>query len=135
MAIKRSIDTGIWNDNKVFKYFDMYDIIFWFHCLTNLKTNLCGVANISPEIISFETRINNTDKINELINRFENKYKMIKYNYQNEEMIILNWNKYNWTSSTKVKTSLLKQIKEINTPEFVEIITKKIDETIWSEKK
>lgn len=135
MAIKRSIDTGLWNDPLVLDEFSKDDKYFWLYCLTNPHNTLCGTAIISKKTMAREMGFDNDlATIDNLINKFENVYKRIKYNETNNEMIILNWFKYNWTTSTKVKTSLLKQVNDIKTQEFKNIILKLINNVLWAEK-
>lgn len=135
MAIKRSIDTGLWNDPLILDEFDKDDKYFWLYCLTNSHNTLCGTAIISKKTIAREMGFdNNLSTIDNLINKFENVYKRIKYNETNNEMIILNWHKYNWTTSTKVKSSLLKQVNDIKTQEFKNIILELIDNILWADK-
>lgn len=131
MAIKRNIDTGLWDDPLILDEFNWLDKYFWLYCLTNQHNNLCGTAIISKKTIAREMGLE-LQQIEECINKFENHYNIIKYNNCNNELLIINWYKYNWTTSLKVKSSLLKQINYIKTEEFKDYILKLIDIINWS---
>lgn len=118
MGIKRLIDTGLWNKPIVLDEFNKTDKYFWLYCLSNSHNTLCGTALISPKTIAREMGIEDETEIIELINKFSTKYKMINYSFINNELLILNWHKYNWTKSEKLKHSLIKQADNIKTLEF-----------------
>lgn len=121
MAIKRSIDTGLWNDPLVLDEFNNEDKFFWLYCLTNPHNNICGTAIISKKTIAREMGVD-ISVIENVIDRFANKYKRIQYNEENNEILILNWGKYNWTSSMKIEKALTKELKGIKTKNFQDII-------------
>ena len=47
----------------------------------------------------------NVETIEKLIGRFIKEHKMIDYDYETKEILILNWHKYNWTKSPKFEVS------------------------------
>lgn len=133
MAIKRTIDTRLWYDPLISDKFTKDDKLFWLYCLSNPHNNLCGVAIISPKLMALETGIEPSE-INLLIEKFSTDYKRILYSYENSELIILNWYKYNWSTSLNVKQSLEKQIEDIKTDKFKSIIIEIMKDIKWSDK-
>lgn len=117
MAIYRNISMNFWSDTKVVDEFSPEDKYFMLYCLTNKYTNLCGCYEISIKQMVSDTGYNE-ETIKKLLDRFNEKYKVIKYNTENKELLINNWFKYNWTKSEKLDKPLLEEIKNIKTLEF-----------------
>jgi len=63
-----------------------------------------------------------TDAVRALVERHCNVHKTILYNNEHSEILILNWCKYNWTSSKSLLESIEKQIKDVCTPEYKDMI-------------
>ena len=133
MAIRRTIDTQIWYDTLFADKMTQNEKLLWFYCLSNTHNTLCGTAIIPLRVVAFESGFNVQD-IETMFERFENEYNITKYNKLNNELIVLNWDKYNWSKSLSVKQSIEKQIKNIKTKEFKDIVIEKINNYIWSEK-
>ncbi len=71
------------------------------------------------------------DCIKNLLNRFITTHKLIDYDKENYEILIINWYKFNWSSSPKLKTYIEKVLPSIKTERFKRYITdllKEIDE-------
>lgn len=117
MAIYRTISMGFWTDTKIVDEFTPEDKYFMLYCLTNPYTNLCGCYEISIKQITRDTGYNE-ETIQKLLERFDNKYNIIKYSNSNKELYIRNWYKYNWTKSDKLDKPLLNEIKKIKTISF-----------------
>lgn len=132
MAIRRSIDTQIWYDELFADKMSQEEKLLWFYCLCNTHNNLCGTAIIPLRVMAFETGFNQKELELMLLN-FE-KYNIAKYNIQNNELLVLKWSKYNWSTSLNVKQSLEKQLKDIKTEEFKNIVIDKINGVQWSDK-
>ena len=54
-------------------------------------------------------------------------HKIIDYSNVSKEILLLNWHKYNWTSSEKFRKPLLKEIKNIKEMKFKEYLQKIFD--------
>ena len=78
MGIKRVVDTDFWNDSKVIDYFSPEDKYFMLYLLTNPYTTQLGIYELNIKKAAFETGYS-TEALNVLLDRFENKYGMIKY--------------------------------------------------------
>ena len=93
--------------------------------LTNPRVKQCGCYDISWKEFLLETSMSKNE-IQELLEKFENEYELIKYNKKTKEILLLNFYKYNWTSSPKVKACIEKELLEIKDKSFVEYLKKMI---------
>ena len=125
MAIYRYIHTCFWEDDKVVDEMDLKDKFFYLYLLTNGRVKQCGCYDISWKKITFETTLSKKE-IEIMLKKFENKYNLIKYDEKTKEILLLNFYKYNWTSSPKVKSCIEKELKEIKAKSFIEYIKKMI---------
>ena len=117
MAFYRTISISFWTDSKVVDTFTPEDKYFYLYLFTNPHTNLSGCYEISMKQVANETGYS-MDTIENLIHRFENFHKVIRYSRQTKEILLLNWHKYNWTTSDKFLKSLNKEIQKVKQPEF-----------------
>ena len=112
MAIYRTIRISFWTDPKVIDDFTPEDKYFYLYLMTNPKTNLCGCYEISIRQMAYDTGYSK-ETIERLIQRFEEYHKVIKYAKATKEIFVLNWHKYNWTSSDKFKKALGYDIEKV----------------------
>lgn len=126
MAIYRTISMSFWTDSKVVDDFTPEDRYFYLYLFTNPHTNLCGCYEISLKQVANETGYS-IDSILTLLNRFENVHDVLRYSKRTKEVLLLNWHKYNWTSSEKFKKPLLKEISEVKDPSFKDYLQKIAD--------
>ena len=108
MAVYRTVHLSFWTDSKVDDNFTPEDKYFYLYLLTNPHTNICGCYEIGDKQFSRETGYN-AETISRLIQRFQNIHNVIRYDPETKEILILNWYKYNWTSSDK----LMKNVEEV----------------------
>lgn len=98
MSKLRSINTSIWNDTW-FEELDPEQKLLFIYLITNDKTNMLGVYEISIRKISFETSISK-QKIEKSFEFFEKSGK-IKYAYS--RVILLNFLKHqNYNNNMKI---------------------------------
>lgn len=119
MAVKRIVSTSFWLDDKVLDLYSPEDKYFMLYLLTNPRTSQLGIYKLPKKIISFETGYT-SDSIKVLIDRFEAKYKNIKYNQETQEIAILNSLKHSIIKGGKPVEDLLK--KELSKVENCELI-------------
>lgn len=113
MGIKRIVDVQFWSDDKVIEYFSPEDKLFMLYLMTNPHTTQLGIYAINKKHMSFELGYT-IDTINVLIDRFENKYGMIKYSNETKEMAIKNYLKYSIIKGGKpVEDCLMKEISQV----------------------
>lgn len=94
MAKYRAVHCSFWTDPKVLEEFTLEDKFFFLYLLTNEHTSQIGVYKITKKQIAFEMGYS-LEPVNSLITRFENVYKLIKYNAETRELAIKHWGKYN----------------------------------------
>lgn len=119
----RFIDSEMWNDSKFADDFTPEDKFFWLMLLTTRYGNLAGCFQISKKQMANDTGYNE-QTIDNLLYRFINIHKIIDYDYETKEILILNWHKYNWTKSPKFKVSLDKFVEKIKNEKFKNHIIK-----------
>ncbi len=106
MGIKRIVDTDFWTDDKVMMEFSPEDRLFMLYLLTNPHTTQLGVYKILPKQMAFELGYS-SDTINVLLDRFEAKYKMIRYSKETSEIAVRNYLKYSIVKGGKPVFDLL----------------------------
>ncbi len=117
MAIYRNIQMAFWTDTKISDDYTPEDRYFYLYLMTNPHTNLCGCYEISVKQMADETGYSK-ETIEKLIKRFEEVHKTIVYSKSSKEVLLINWSKYNWTSSEKFRKPLLKEIEHVKSIEF-----------------
>jgi len=121
MAIYRKININFWEDEKIIDEFTPEDKLFMLYLMTNPHTNQIGCYQISIRQIEFETGYTK-ETIIKLIKRFEEVHNIIKYSEETKEILILNWHKYNWSSSPKIFACMMKEYEQIKSNELKTII-------------
>lgn len=119
----RFIQSEMWNDSKFADDFTPEDKFFWLMLLTTRYGNLAGCFEFSKKQMSNDSGYNE-QTIENLLYRFINIHKMIDYDFETKEVLILKWYKYNWTSSPKFETSLKGFIEKIKSEKFKNYIIK-----------
>ena len=117
MALYRTVLLTFWTDSKIIEEFSPEDKYFYLYLLTNPHTNLCGCYEITKKQMSLELGYS-IDVIQVLLERFEKQYNVIRFSKETNELIILNWHKYNWTNSPKFRKPLNEEIKKIKNKQF-----------------
>lgn len=118
MAKYRQVHVEFWQDAFVLdltpeeKYFYMY-------LMTNSKSTQCGIYELPKRIIETETGYNR-ETVEKLLSRFI-EYGKIKYSENTKEVIILNWAKYNFINSPKVKKCIEKELTTVKYRPFVNL--------------
>jgi hypothetical protein len=125
MAKYRTIYCDFWENDKVFDDFTPEDKLFYIYLLTNKHTAQIGIYKIKKQIITSQLGYG-WPTIENLIDRFENYHKMIKFNKDTREVCIIGWGKYNLKKSGKPMIDCVK--KELNSVEDKSFI-KEIIET------
>lgn len=116
MAIYRNIQMSFWTDAKIADTFTPDEKLMYLYFLTNPHTNLCGCYEISSRQIAFEIGYKR-DQVEKLIQSLQEK-RVIVYSTDSRELLLVNWHKYNWTSSEKLRKPLREEVKKVKKPEF-----------------
>ncbi len=125
MANTRYVTTSFWEDSKIQDIATPEDRYFMLYLLTNPHTTQSGCYEVTKKTISFETGYS-IDIVDKLLNRMTNQLNFIIYDENTHEILINNWYKYNWTTSPKVKSYLLKEITNIKSKKLLEIVSEKL---------
>lgn len=121
MSLYRVISQQFWTDRKIVDEFTPEDKYFYLYLLTNPHTNICGCYEISVKHIISETGYNE-DTVKRLLHRFEVEHNVIRYDKSTKEIFIINWSKYNWTTSEKFRKAILKVSEYIKSEKFKNLI-------------
>lgn len=97
--IKRIVDTGFWSDEKVMD-FSPEDKYFLLFLLTNEYTTQLGVYYLPIKKAAFDLGYSE-DTVWTLLDRFENKYGIIKFSNETNEIAIKNYLVYSIVSGGK----------------------------------
>ncbi len=124
---QRMIDCDLWTNPQIVNDFTAEDKYFWLYLLTNPHNNICGICKVSNKTIANEMGYSE-DCIKNLLNRFITTHKLIDYDKENYEILIINWYKFNWSSSPKLKTYIEKVLPSIKTKHFKEYIISLIND-------
>ena len=125
MALYRTVSVGFWSDSKVMDEFTPEDRYFYLYLFTNPHTNLCGCFEISFSQMVLELGYEKSS-IENLLRRFETVHNVLRYSEETKEILLLNWHKYNWTSSAKYRKRLIDEAEMIKDPDFQLYITELI---------
>ena len=119
MAVKRVVDTEFWNDSKVSDLFSAEDKYFMLYLLTNPHTTQLGIYELSISKAANELGYSK-DVVKVLLERFQNKYELIKYNEITNEVAIKNFLRHSIVKGGKpVMDCLLKEEKKIKDKELL----------------
>lgn len=116
MARYRSLETIFWQDNFIVRL-PLEEKAFYSYILTNTRTCQCGIYSFSLVFSAVELGCSE-EKIRELINKFID-YGKILYDEATEEIMIINWYKYNLSTSMKTLACVNKELKTIKNKAFV----------------
>lgn len=122
---KRMIDTELWNNEDIIENFTAEDRYFWLYLLTSPHNNICGVFKNSPSLMARDMGLHKDTIIN-LLYRFENIHKLIYVDKETNEILILNWYKFNWTTSPKILSLLQKEQKNIKSDKINDLLNERI---------
>ena len=106
MGLKRVVSTDFWTDSKVIDMFSVEDKYFMLYLLTNPHTTQLGIYELNIKQASFETGYT-ADVITVLLERFENKYGLIKYSKATKEVAIGNYLRHSIMKGGKPVEDLL----------------------------
>tara|TARA_Y100001973_G_C5194546_1_gene333318 strand:- start:1611 stop:2405 length:795 start_codon:yes stop_codon:yes gene_type:complete len=119
MAKYRQIHTTFWNDPLILdltpeqKYFYLY-------LLTNPNVKQCGIYEISIRQMTYHTGYN-TETIEKLLDMFV-KLNKIVLSKKTNEIALINFLKYNYSASPKVKTCVEKELDEVKNKDLIKYI-------------
>lgn len=107
MGIKRIVDTAFWTDGKVDE-FTPEDKYFMLYLLTNPFSKQLGIYEISIKQAAFQLGYS-IEAFYSLIDRFENKYDMIRFSKETSEIAIINFLRHSVMKGGKPVEDCIKQ--------------------------
>ena len=112
MGIKRIVDTSFWTDGKVDE-FTPEDKYFMLYLLTNPFTTQLGIYEFKVKQAAFHLGYS-MDAVRNLIERFENKYGIVIYSQETNEIAIKNFLRHSIVKGGfAVWDCLIKEIKAV----------------------
>jgi len=111
----RKVENAFWQDDFTLEL-DFKERYFFLWLLTNPKTNQSGCYVIVKAFAMLETGLQ-WGEIKALLDKFQDENK-IKFDPNTNEILILNWMKYNGSSSGKVLKNVAENIQNIKNEEF-----------------
>lgn len=129
---KRMIDTELWNNEDIIENFTAEDRYFWLYLLTSPHNTICGILKYSPALIARDMGLHKDTIIN-LVYRFENIHKLIVTDKETNEILILNWGKFNWTKSPKIATLLTKELQAVKSSAIRDLLVEKMQKFLGKE--
>ena len=121
MGIKRIVDTSFWTDGKVDE-FTPEDKYFMLYLLTNPFSTQLGIYEISVKQVAFHLGYS-VDAVKALIERFENKYAMIVFSNDTNEIAIKNFLRHSIIKGgAPVRDCLIKEMKKVKNKDLISIV-------------
>jgi hypothetical protein len=121
LGIKRVVDTSFWTDGKVDE-FTPEDKYFMLYLLTNPFSAQLGIYEISIKQAAFHLGYS-VDAVRALIDRFENKYDMIAYSGNTNEIAIKNFLRHSIIKGgAPVRDCLIKEIRKVKNKDLVALV-------------
>ena len=121
MGLYRNVSTTFWEDRKVVEDFTPEDKYFYLYLFTNPHTNVLGCYELGLQQAAMETGYNK-ETVSRLIERFQDVHKVILYDSETKEVLLLNWHKHNWTTSPKCEKAVMSQKEEVKSTTLKECI-------------
>ena len=120
--INRVVSTSFWDDETVVTEFSPEDKYFYLYLLTNPHTTQLGIYKFVPKTAAFELGYS-TEAVFVLLERFQNKYRMIRFNRETSEIAIKNYLRHSIIKGGKpVYDCLLKEESLIKDKALLEYI-------------
>ena len=125
MGIKRIVDTSFWTDGKV-DDFTPEDKYFMLYLLTNPFSTQLGIYEISIKQAAFQMGYS-VDAIKALLDRFENKYKMILFSKETNEVAIKNFLRHSIIKGgAPVRDCLIKELRKVKNHNLIAFVFRHI---------
>ena len=111
MSIYRNIALSFWTDSKVDEFSTEEKLVF-LYILTNPLTTISGCYEMGMHRVSRDLGYP-IDTVSEAFSNLEEKHGVIRYDADTREVLIVNWGRYNWTSSPKIDKPIIESIQAV----------------------
>lgn len=120
--INRVVSTSFWEDETIVNDFSPEDKYFYLYLITNPHTSQLGVYKLVPKTAAFELGYSK-EAVIVLLERFETKYDMIRYNKETCEVAIKNYLRHSVVKGGKpVMDCLVKEESRVEDKSLLEYI-------------
>ena len=119
MAKFRQIQTNFWSNTYIQEEMTAEDKYFYLYLMTNEFTTQIGIYPITKKQMSFDLGYS-LESVQALLQRFETYHKLIKYDTETREIILLKWAENNLNLGGKpVQELIKKEISQVKNKEFL----------------
>lgn len=119
MSKFRQIQTSFWSDTYIQEEMTAEDKYFYLYLMTNEFTTQIGIYPITKKQISFDLGYS-LESVQALLQRFETYHKLIKYDTETREIILLKWAENNLNVGGKpVQDLIKKEISQVKNKDFL----------------
>jgi DnaD/phage-associated family protein len=126
----RLVYGDFWSDPKVMEEMEPQDRYFYLYLLTNPQTTTCGIYRITKKQMAFELGYS-IEEVNDLMDKFENNYKLVRYVTDTRELAIKNWGKYNLNRGGKpVMDCLASELSKVKDKNLIQYVLRNISNEI-----
>ncbi|MDD3394876.1 MAG: hypothetical protein PHG19_09585 [Anaerotignum sp.] len=115
MGTFSKIERDFWQDNFVLEL-TPEEKYFYLYLLTNGRVNALGCYELRMKIAVLETGYNG-ESIKKYLDKFTSVGKIL-FDEETQEILIVNWHKYNWTKKTGTVNTILKDFKAVKSSIF-----------------
>jgi len=120
--INRVVSTSFWEDETIVNDFSPEDKYFYLYLITNPHTSQLGVYKLVPKTAAFELGYSK-EAVMVLLERFETKYDMIRYNKETCEVAIKNYLRHSVVKGGKpVMDCLIKEESRVEDKTLLEYV-------------
>ena len=119
MAKFRQIQTNFWSNTYIQEEMTAEDKYFYLYLMTNEFTTQIGIYPITKKQMAFDLGYS-LESVQALLQRFETFHKLIKYDTETREIILLKWAETNLNIGGKpVQDLIKKEISQVKNKEFL----------------
>lgn len=119
MAKFRQIQTSFWSNTYIQEEMTAEDKYFYLYLMTNEFTTQIGIYSITKKQMAFDLGYS-MESVTALLQRFETYHKLIKYDVESREIILLKWAESNLNIGGKpVQDLIKKEIEQVKNKEFL----------------
>ena len=122
MAKFRQIQTSFWSNTYIQEEMTAEDKYFYLYLMTNEFTTQIGIYSITKKQMAFDLGYS-IESVTALLQRFETYHKLIKYDVESREIILLKWAENNLNIGGKpVQDLIKKEIEQVKNKEFLALM-------------
>jgi len=122
MAKFRQIQTNFWSNTYIQEEMTAEDKYFYLYLMTNEFTTQIGIYPITKKQMAFDLGYS-MESVQALLQRFETYHKLIKYDTETREIILLKWAENNLNIGGKpVQDLIKKEISQVKNKEFLSLM-------------